>query len=284
MKFLMVPPNHYKVNYSINPWMKPQLNEVHWLTAQDQWQGLYNKLIELGAEIHLMDQHPECPDMVFTANAGVVVNGTVLTSIFKWGVRAKEEKYFMEVFKDLKTKGVIDRIIDARNIYPNYAFEGAGDAIYDLGIREMWPEVTYSPRMWFGYGQRTVYDSRYLIDQAFHMNRSQLKLIDPRFYHLDTCFAALPFGEILYYVDAFDQDSIKTIQENSPYQIGISPTEATNFAANVVCIGCNIVTGYCGPGLKSILNRRGYNVHEIPLDMFWKAGGSAACLTLRLDA
>src|SRR4051812_6385553 len=98
MKVLMCPPSHYAIEYEINPWMKLR-NRIHLERAHAQWQGLYMSLISLGVKVLTLPQKKGCPDMVFTANAGVVSGRTFIPSHFRYPERRGEESAFIGFFK-----------------------------------------------------------------------------------------------------------------------------------------------------------------------------------------
>jgi len=112
-----------------------------------------------------------------------------------------------------------------------------------------------------------------------------LALADPNFYHLDTAFCALPSGDVLYYPAAFTAAALKIIHAHvAPAQrIALSRADAVRFAANAVCIDRIIVMSSFSDALRRTLEGRGYTVAKIPLQAFLRSGGSACCLTLRLD-
>jgi N-dimethylarginine dimethylaminohydrolase len=112
-----------------------------------------------------------------------------------------------------------------------------------------------------------------------------LQLVDPRFYHLDTAFCVLSGGDILYVPSAFTEDGIATIRNlvGPEHMIAVADADAESLAANSVSVGRDVVFGHCGPALKATLTARGYRVHTVPLGSFGRSGGSAYCLTLRLD-
>ena len=271
-KFLMVPPNHYRIDYSINPWMKPERwTDYDRLLAYKQWQTLYDKMLELGAEIHLVNQVPEHPDMVFTANSGFVFRDRVYMSTFKHKERVGEKKYFRDAFENLKELNIIDMIEDP---FPTMAFEGAGDAIYDQ----------YRKCIWAGHGFRSDMSSSQALFNIVGQQVITLKLCLPQFYHLDTCFAVLPCGEVVYYPNAFNDEGVCQIISKVSKRIVVEQEEAYQFGANLVVINDDdIILGAHCPTLKHDLESYGYTIHTVDLSMFHKAGGSAACLTLRLD-
>ncbi|MCH8963378.1 MAG: amidinotransferase, partial [Planctomycetes bacterium] len=58
---------------------------------------------------------------------------------------------------------------------------------------------------------------------------------------------------------------------------------ARHFACNAVVVGRDVVTNTGCIAMHDALRQAGYQPHETPLGEFVKAGGSAKCLTLRLD-
>ena len=65
--------------------------------------------------------------------------------------------------------------------------------------------------------------------------------------------------------------------------IEVRTEEAARFACNAVVLGRHVVLNTGCPQLESDLRARGYSLYSTELDEFIKAGGSAKCLTLRLD-
>jgi lysine-ketoglutarate reductase/saccharopine dehydrogenase-like protein (TIGR00300 family) len=112
-----------------------------------------------------------------------------------------------------------------------------------------------------------------------------LRLIDKRFYHLDTCFCPLEAGYLLYYPSAFDARSNSQIERRVPAEkrLILEEADAISFAANGVNIGDILVLHRAGEALKARLAAIGFRVFESPLTEFLKSGGAARCLTLRLS-
>jgi N-dimethylarginine dimethylaminohydrolase len=275
-RFLMCPPRFFAVSYSINPWMDPNAwsgsaASLHAL-AEQQWASLRRVLQGLGAEVAILDPMPGLPDLVFTANAAVVLDGKVVLSRFRHGERRDEEPVFDATFRALKVRGLIDEIIE---LPQDVTLEGAGDCIYDArrGL------------LWLGCGFRSDAAAGQAIEETLGLRCVTLRLADPRFYHLDTALCALPCGGVIYYPQAFTPAALAAIHEHvAPAdRIELNQADAARFAANAVCVGRAIVLSSCGHGLRAKLERRGYAVIETPLDVFQKSGGSACCLTLRLD-
>src|SRR5262249_40657682 len=112
-----------------------------------------------------------------------------------------------------------------------------------------------------------------------------LELANPSFYHLDTAFCALPTGDVIYYPGAFTKKAHHAIEERveSEQRITLNAAEATQFSANAVSFDHCLVLSSCTDALRRTMEERGFTVLTTPLNAFLRSGGSACCLTLRLD-
>jgi N-dimethylarginine dimethylaminohydrolase len=274
--FLMCAPRHFAVTYSINPWMDPQawagggaaLHEI----AQLQWAGLRRSLAAAGAAVEILEPAPGLPDLVFTANAAVVLDRKVVLARFRHGERQNEEPVFAAAFDALAARGLVDDVVE---LPEGLTLEGAGDCIWDAR----------RALFWIGCGFRSDAAAGRALERQLGVPSLVLALADPSFYHLDTCFCALPCGGIVYYPAAFTPQALAVIHAHvAPAdRIVLDHADAARFAANAVCVGRTIVLSSCGAALRATLEQRGYDVIETPLDVFLRSGGSACCLTLRLD-
>jgi lysine-ketoglutarate reductase/saccharopine dehydrogenase-like protein (TIGR00300 family) len=266
LRFLMCSPQFYEVDYVINPWMEGNVHKSSLERAQEQWHGLYQKISER-ANVDLVKPQPGWPDMVFTANAGLILGDQVVLSRFFHPERQGEEPFFKEWFE---SRGHTVHVLP-----PDLPFEGAGDALLDREGR--W--------LWAGYGFRTELDSHALVAEWLGIEVLSLHLMDERFYHLDTCFCPLTGGYLLYYPPAFDSYSNRLIEMRVPAakRIAIDEPDAVNFACNAVNIGQTVIMNQASDDLRAHLAAVGFEVVETPLTEFLKAGGAAKCLTLRVN-
>lgn len=264
IRILMCPPHHYDVDYVINPWMEGNIHKSSKDRAAQQWQQLY-QILQDQAHVDLVDPQAGWPDMVFTANAGLVLGKTVVLSRFFHPERQGEEPFFKAWFE---SQGYT-----VHELPQDLPFEGAGDALLDRQGRYLWA----------GYGFRTELDAHPLIAQWLDIEVLSLRLMDERFYHLDTCFCPLDDGYLLYYPPAFDAYSNRLIEMRVPAdkRIVVPEPDAVNFACNAVNVGRVIVMNQVSADLKARLGAVGFEVIETPLSEFLKAGGAAKCLTLR---
>jgi N-dimethylarginine dimethylaminohydrolase len=272
---LMCAPEHFAVSYAINPWMDPERwardRRAHAVAAR-QWAALHAKLRELGAAVELVPAVPGLPDLVFTANAAVVLDRQVLLARFRHPERRREEGHFEAAFRALQARGLVDAV---RKLPESLVLEGAGDCVWDATRR----------LFWLGYGPRSDAAARHAVADAFGEEVVALELKDARFYHMDTALSALPGGEVMYLPDAFTAAGRAAIRARvAPEQrIEIAIADGCRLAANAVCLGNAIVMSAASERLRAALAERGYRVVTTPLSSFLRSGGSAFCLTLRLD-
>lgn len=265
IRILMCAPDHYDVDYVINPWMEGNIHKSSRDRAVEQWQKLYHVLKDR-ALVDLVTPAKGWPDMVFTANAGLVLGDNVVLSRFFHKERQGEEPYFKEWFEQ--------NGFTVYELPKDLPFEGAGDALFDREGR--W--------LWAGYGFRSELDSHPYIAGWLDTEVVSLRLIDERFYHLDTCFCPLTGGYLLYYPPAFDSYSNRVIEMRIPPEkrIIVEEPDAVCFACNAVNVNNTIVMNQVSDRLKQQLREVGFEVVETPLSEFLKAGGAAKCLTLRV--
>ncbi|KPQ40015.1 MAG: TIGR00300 family protein [Phormidium sp.] len=261
---LMCPPHHYDVDYVINPWMEGNIHRSSRDRAERQWEGLH-KILKDHAIVDLIEPQKGVPDMVFTANAGLVLGDNVVLSRFYHPERQGEEPHFKQWFKD--------NGFTVYELPKDLPFEGAGDALLDREGR--W--------LWAGYGFRSELDSHPYLAKWLDIEVISLQLVDSRFYHLDTCFCPLTNGYLLYYPPAFDFYSNRLIEMRVPPEkrIIVNDDDAGNFACNAVNVGDVVVMNQVSDSLSSRLSEVGFTVIQTPLSEFLKAGGAAKCLTLR---
>jgi N-dimethylarginine dimethylaminohydrolase len=261
-RILMCPPDFYGIEYEINPWMSRSRGSDHERACR-QWQNLHDTLLGLGVAIELLTPQAGLPDLVFTANAGLVFNNRFFSSSFRHDVRARETPVFDAWFA---AHG-----FSVEHLPEGMYFEGAGDALFCGSI------------LFAGYRIRSDASSHHHLGWTLGKMALPVELVDPRFYHLDTCFCPLAPGEAIYYPEAFDTYGKKALASHIPALIAVNETEAARFGCNAVVVGKKVVTNTGCPQLAGDLRAQGYEPIAVELDEFLKAGGSAKCLTLRLD-
>src|SRR5688572_19708834 len=96
-RFLMCPPQHFGVLYEINPWMHREVT-VDRDKSHEQWEALATNLRAAGATVEVLEPQPHVPDLVFTANAGLVDGSTFVPSHFRHAERQPETNVFAAWF------------------------------------------------------------------------------------------------------------------------------------------------------------------------------------------
>jgi N-dimethylarginine dimethylaminohydrolase len=260
--YLMVRPTYFDVEYSINPWMdvkKPTFTEI----AIAQWEWLRDLYLDLGHRVEQLGPQAGLPDMVFSANGATVRNDQVLVARFRHAQRDGESAAYLDWFRE---HGYQD-VRQARWIN-----EGEGDYL-----------VTGS-RMLAGNGFRTDIRAHKESEEFFGMPVVGLTLIDPRYYHLDTALAVLDEDTIMYYPQAFSEESRRLLEELYPDAITASAGDAAVFGLNAVSDGLHVVLPQAATGLIGRLREHGFEPIGADLSELLKGGGSVKCCTLELRA
>jgi N-dimethylarginine dimethylaminohydrolase len=253
-RILMCPPDHYGIEYEINPWMNRSMASVRDL-AFKQWRELRAAILNLSVQVDEMTPQPGLPDLVFTANAGLMYRNRFFSSRFMHEVRAKESPFFDAWFRDHGFEVVH---------WPDGMFhEGAGDALFCGGA------------LFAGYRTRSDVRAHQWVAEQMNVRVLPLELVNPRFYHLDTCFCPLASGEALWFPDAFDAYGRRVIEAHVPRLLAVAEPEAHRFGCNAVVVGKSVIHNSNCPGLADNLQKWGYKTIAVELDEFLTAGGSA---------
>jgi N-dimethylarginine dimethylaminohydrolase len=237
-----------------------------------EWRSLKCLLEQFGAVVDLMIPAPGVPDLVFTANSAVVLDGKALLARFRYPERRLEEPHFAAAFDAL----VEHNVLKCRASLPaDIVLEGAGDCIWDPK-REL---------CWMGFGPRSSEQAAMVVEETFGIPTLSMELVDARFYHLDTAFSVLADGEIMYFKGALSSRSLRLLYDRVNFRdrIEVSEEDASNMRLNGIKIGRTLILSSCSSQLQRQLADRGYSVSVTPLSSFLLGGGSAYCLTLRTD-
>jgi N-dimethylarginine dimethylaminohydrolase len=259
---LMCPPDHYGIEYEINPWMNPDRQADH-PTAVAQWNGLREQIELAGARVSLLEPVNGLPDLVFTANAAMIFRTRAIISHFRHSQRQGEEP--------LNRRWLTQRGFEVVDPPANFSFEGAGDALF------------CGDTLYAGYRMRSDVAGHQAIGKMLGVRVIPVELVDPRYYHLDTCFCPLTPDTAIWYPKAFDDYGQRAIEEHVPNLFAVEQAEAERFSCNAVVVSRTVITNTGCDKLHATLAAADFEPIATPLDEFVKAGGSAKCLTLRLD-
>ena len=261
-KFLMCAPDYYKVAYEINPWMSVERKVDH-AKALKQWTAYYELLTKkLKVSVELLEPAKDLPDLVFTANGGLVKKRMFIRSNFRFPQRQKEEPVYEKWFKK---NGYI-----VKKIERPHCFEGEGDALF------------MGEELFTGYHFRSDVEAHDEVSGILKAPYFALELCDKRFYHLDTCFAPLNDKSALVFLKAFEPYAQMALLESIQDPIEVPENEALRFACNAVVLGQEIVIPSDCPETTQQLEKRKFRVFDLDFSEFIKAGGAAKCLVLRI--
>ena len=272
-KVMLVNPEYFDVKYVINPHMEGHIGDINKELAMSEWQRLKQAYADLGFYVHEVDGHPDYPDMVFCANQS-------LPNITPEG----EKQVVMSVMNAPQRKGevpIIEKVYEESSYHFVYldehkfkSFEGMGDAIWHHKKRLLWG----------GYGYRTSKDVYELLSDTFDTPVIALELINPKFYHLDTCMCMLDEETVLIYPPAFTEDGLNKIRAIFPKVLEANQHEAEHlFACNATCPdGKNVFIQQGCTEVNKALEDHGFNVHEFDTAEYLKSGGSVFCMKMLL--
>ncbi|WP_407663394.1 dimethylargininase [Micromonospora musae] len=261
--YLMCSPEHFAVEYAINPWMDvtapvdPEL-------AVKQWDRLRETLVQLGHEVHLLTPERGLPDMVYAANGAFVVDGVVYGAQFKHEQRAAEAAAHRAFYE---SQGW-------RFIAPSETNEGEGDFAYV-------PDA-HGGLVLAGHGFRTELPAHAEAQEALGRPVISLRLVDPRFYHLDVALAAIDDGNVVYFPGAFSAASQKVLAQLFPDAVIADDADVMAFGLNLVSDGLNVVLNSEATGLAEKLKAAGYHPVPVELAELKKGGGSVKCCIAEL--
>ncbi|HKR69278.1 MAG TPA: arginine deiminase-related protein [Streptosporangiaceae bacterium] len=257
--YLMCPPEYFTVEYAINPWMNPAA-PVDLALAKRQWEQLRATYTDLGHTVRIIDPEPGLPDMVFAANGATVIGGNVLGSKFKHRERQREGAAYMDWF----------RRSGYQVFSPVNVNEGEGDIIYAVSA------------VIAGYGFRSELAVSGEAEATFGMRVISVRLVDPRFYHLDTAMLVLDEHTAAYYPAAFDEAGQAALAAHFPELIEAKDADAEALGLNGISDGRNVVLPVQAEGLARDITAAGFTVVPVDMSEFKKAGGGPKCCTLEL--
>ena len=258
--YLMCPPAHFAVTYAINPWMTGG-EPVDQALATRQWQALADTYRCLGHQVRLIDPVPGLPDMVFAANGGTAIGGRALGARFRYPERSAEADAYLAWFRANGYPGV--RV-------PGEVNEGEGDIVFAGDV------------ILAGYGFRTAPSVLAELEEVFGLPVLSLRLVDPRFYHLDTALCVLDERTAAYYPPAFDDAARAALGSVFAELIEAKDEDAEVLGLNAVCDGRHVILPAEATGLAAQLAARGFEPVGVQMSEFRKAGGGPKCCTMEL--
>lgn len=261
-KILLCPPTFFDIEYAINPWMDID-TKINSQKVWHEFETLKNIYRKIGVTFDELSPTKGLPDQVFTTDIGVPLGKLFVRSNFKYGQRKPESFIGSEYFEN---KGYA-----IFTIPPSISYEGEGDLIK--------MEDTF----YMGWGQRTSYEAAEYLSIALRHEVIPIKLINPSFFHLDTCFAPLTKDTAIYYPGAFSFEGTQILASHFEDLIPIEKKDADAFACNVIIIGKNIIMhNGLSSKLSAIIESYGFTIYGLDMTEYLKGGGSVKCVSLQI--
>jgi len=251
---------HFRVEYEINPYMHTDVQPDH-TAAIVEHERIVAAHREAGRRIEYVPSAPECPDMVFTANAALLRGKRAVL-----GAPPPERKAELPYFQEWLINNDFE-ILEAP-----YPFSGQGDALAcgDLLLA--------------GYGQRTDRRMHDVLAHELGYEIVPLQTVGPQWYDLDLAVGVVVPGRLLAYCpEALDRPSRQRLSGLGMELIEVSIEEATRFALNLISDGTTVTMTSGAPRLAAALRERGLRVVELDTTELAKGGGGVRCTALTLD-
>jgi N-dimethylarginine dimethylaminohydrolase len=251
--FVVCRPTFYDIKYQINPWMN--FHGFNKNMAIDQWNSFCDRIKEFGAEVLQVKPREDLPDMTFTSDNGLFLKSEniFVVSNHKHEERSREQWWFHEFFFNRNAS-----IITTANYFCG------SDAVF------------FEDTLIGGYGFRTdkeLYDEiRPLLDK----DPIVVKLVNPYFFTLNSCFCPLNNSDYLIYEDAFDEFP------SLGRKISVPGVEAKNFACSSLVIGNKVLISKNCPITCEKLKEFGYEPVELEMSELMKSGGACKALALEI--
>ncbi len=209
---------------------------------------------------------PGLPDMVFAANGAFSVDGIVYGARYRFPQRSAEAAAHREYYEaDPATW---------KFVAPQQTNEGEGDFAY--------LPATHGGLVLAGYGFRTEHAAHAEVQAVLGRPVVSLRLVDPRFYHLDVALGAIDDENVAYYPGAFSAGSQRVLRELFPSAVLADEDDALAFGLNLVSDGRHVVLPAEATGLAAKLADAGYQPVPMDLGEFKKGGGSVKCCVAEL--
>jgi N-dimethylarginine dimethylaminohydrolase len=251
--------HHFRVEYEINPYMSTG-DQPDPSAAVAEHDAVVAAHRAAGRRVEHLPSAPECPDMVFTANAALVRGGTAVLGNLP-GPRQRETDHYRDWFR---RRGI--EVVEAP-----YLFSGQGDALLCGDV------------LLTGHGHRTDQRMHGFLAECLGHEVVGVRTVGDAFYDIDLAVAPIDGRTVAWCPDAFDGPSRDRVRDLGLDLLEVSLVEAEQFALNLVSDGTTVTMNDAVPGFAERLRARGLHVVELAVPELSKGGGGVRCTALTLD-
>ncbi len=270
-RYLMVEPDHFRVDYAINPYM-----DVHDQPdpgrSREQWLGLVEAIRAAGGEVEVLGQRPDSPDMVYAMNLGLVVNA---------GPAGTDRRVVHSHMRHAERR---NETLTAQPWFTEHGFAGTYVGRDGVGAHfEAGDAFAWRDALVVGYGPRTEELGLKHLATELDVRVRGLRITHPGMYHLDLAFCPLDGNRAMVCPSALDDASAAALLAMVPEPLVLTEDEALTFCANSVVIGSTVLMPAVPDRVRAQLEDWGFEVVLVDVGEFHKGGGSVRCLTNPLD-
>ena len=267
-RYLMVQPDHFRVDYAINPFMDVA-DQPDPVRTREQWLGLVEAIRAAGAEVEVLPQRPDAPDMVYAMNLGLVVN------------QPEGERVVMSHMR------YPERRMETASAQPWFAEHGFATSYVGrdgVGAHlEAGDVFAFGDALVAGYGPRTEELGLKHLATELDVRVRGLRITHPGMYHLDLAFCPLDETRAMVCPAAFDDASAAAALAMVPEPLVLTEKEALTFCANSIVVGRTILMPSCPDRVRAQLEAWGFEIVVVDVSEFHKGGGSIRCMTNPVD-
>ncbi|HEY1133921.1 MAG TPA: arginine deiminase-related protein [Nocardioides sp.] len=267
--YVVVSPDHFRVDYVINPFMDPA-DQPDPERTREQWHAMLAALRVAGARVDVLRQRPDSPDMVYAMNLGIAATRADGTEVFL----ASHMRY---AERRAETCSVGAWAVDRGRVVLEVGRDGVGPHL-EAGDLFAWRGDLVA-----GFGPRTEEAALAPVAAALDVRVRGLRIVHPAMYHLDLAFCPLDERRAMVCPAAFDDASAAALLDLVPEPLVLTEAEALTFCANAVVVGRTVLMPACPPRVREQLEAWGFDVVLLDLSELHKGGGSVRCLTNPLD-
>lgn len=279
-RYLTVEPNHFRVDYAINPFMhlddqpEPEL-------ALQQWRGLVDAIERHGGQVDVIDQRPDAPDMVYAMNLGL---GVVRPVSAINAISAPESgrhvvmSHMRYPQRQMETRSAQAWLAEHGWTTSHIGSDGVGDHF------EAGDAFAFGGELLVGFGPRTDEQSLHHLAGELGVSVRGFRIVHPGMYHFDLAFCPLDERHAIVCPSALDGPSAAALLDLIPEPLILTEDEAlTTFAANSIVIGSTVLMPACPDRVRAQLEDWGFTVEILDVSEFHKGGGSIRCMTNPMD-
>lgn len=266
--YLMVAPEHFRVEYAINPFMDPA-RQPDPVASREQWDAIGAAIADAGGAVDVLAQRADAPDMVYAMNLGL--------PLFLDGQRHVVLSHMRYAERRMETATASSWFAEQGYVLHTIGRDGVG-AHFEAGDAFAWRD-----ELVVGFGPRTEKLALKHLAHDLDVPVRGVRITHPGMYHLDLAFCPLDDTRAMVCPSAFDDASARKLLGLVPEPLVLTESEAMTFCANSIVVGRTVIMPACPDRVRAQLEAWDFEVVVVGVPEFLKGGGAIRCLTNPLD-